>query len=397
MLPEGWQECRLGDLFEHRKEPGRDGLPILSVTMTDGLVRRDELDRKQESALSPDAHLRVEAGDIAYNTMRMWQGAFGLANCSGIVSPAYVVLKVRSNFESAYFAQIFRAPWMLHQFWAYSHGLTEDRLRLYFADFSAIKLSIPSSAEQARIAELLGTWDEAISVARELWAKRIEEAEILRESLIGAILQHAAVPLAEVADVRTGLAKGKTGQRDTIEVPYLRVANVQDGRLDLKEVKLIEVAREHVGRYSLQAGDVLMTEGGDFDKLGRGTVWSGEIDLCLHQNHVFAVRPKPGRVHSGFVAAIAASNYGRSYFMSCAKRSTNLASINSTQLKALPIPLVSMAEQERIVAVIDTAMQVAHGTQKMIDRLIQEKAALMADLLTGKRRVKLNAEAVSTP
>lgn len=260
-----------------------------------------------------------------------------------------------------------------------------------------VALTVPPLGEQSRIAELIGTWDKAISVARELWAKRMEEAEILREKLVGAILQHKAVSLVEVADVRTGLAKGKTGQRDTIEVPYLRVANVQDGRLDLKEVKLIEVAREHVGRYSLQAGDVLMTEGGDFDKLGRGTVWSGEIDLCLHQNHVFAVRPKLGRVHSGFVAAIAASNYGRSYFMSCAKRSTNLASINSTQLKALPIPLVSMAEQERIVAVIDTAMQVAHGTQKMVDRLIQEKAALMTDLLTGKRRVKLNAEAVSTP
>lgn len=259
----------------------------------------------------------------------------------------------------------------------------------------SLVISLPPLDEQRRIASILATWDDAVSVAGELWAKRMEQARLVRETLIGTVLKHARVPLAEVADVRTGLAKGKTGQRDAINVPYLRVANVQDGRLDLREVKLIEVAREHVGRYALQAGDVLMTEGGDFDKLGRGTVWSGEIDPCLHQNHVFAVRPKLGRVLPGFIAAIAASDHGRSYFLSCAKRSTNLASINSTQLKALPIPLVPMAEQERIVAIVDAAMQVAHGTKEMVDRLVQEKAALMADLLTGKRRVHLEREGVA--
>ncbi|RVU43370.1 restriction endonuclease subunit S [Rubrivivax rivuli] len=259
----------------------------------------------------------------------------------------------------------------------------------------AVTVPVPPLEEQRRIASILATWDDAIAVAGALWAKRMEQARLVREMLIGTALKHARFPLAEVADVRTGLAMGKTGQRDVIEVPYLRVANVQDGRLDLREVKLIEVAREHVSRYALQAGDVLMTEGGDFDKLGRGTVWSGEIDPCLHQNHVFAVRPKLGRVLPGFIAAIAASDHGRSYFLSCAKRSTNLASINSTQLKALPIPLVPMAEQERIVAIVDAAMQVAHGTKEMVDRLVQEKAALMADLLTGKRRVHLEREGVA--
>lgn len=96
--------------------------------------------------------------------------------------------------------------------------------------------------------------------------------------------------LSSVAEVRTGIAKGKQNLKDPIELPYLRVANVQDGYIDLSEVKLIQIERNQIERFSLQTGDVLMTEGGDFDKLGRGDVWNGQINPCLHQNHVFAVR-----------------------------------------------------------------------------------------------------------
>lgn len=146
-------------------------------------------------------------------------------------------------------------------------------------------------------------------------------------------------PLHEVADVRTGVAKGKTGLIDPVELPYLRVANVQDSFINLSEVKTIEVERHQIDRYSLKAGDILMTEGGDFDKLGRGAVWNGTLDPCLHQNHVFAVRAKRELVNPLFLSALSGSEYGRTYFLSCAKRSTNLASINSSQLKAFPVLL----------------------------------------------------------
>ena len=90
------------------------------------------------------------------------------------------------------------------------------------------------------------------------------------------------VPLSEVATVQTGLAKGKIVNGEALELPYLRVANVQDGHLDLREIKTVTVSPGDVARFSLQPGDVLFTEGGDFDKLGRGTVWRGEIPDCLH-------------------------------------------------------------------------------------------------------------------
>jgi type I restriction enzyme S subunit len=252
--------------------------------------------------------------------------------------------------------------------------------------FESLSIPCPPLDEQSRIADALQAWDGAISIARAISAKRCEEAELVRERLLQGVMHFEAVPLVELADVRTGLAKGKRAQGFTIEVPYLRVANVQDGRLDLSQVKKIEISPDQLTRYALLPGDVLMTEGGDFDKLGRGTVWNGEIETCLHQNHVFAVRPREDKASSGFIAAIAASEYGRNYFLSCAKRSTNLASINSTQLKALPIPAAPMTEQRRIASIVDVATRAAHASTRLVASLITERAAVMAALLAGRRR-----------
>src|SRR5579862_4022084 len=96
--------------------------------------------------------------------------------------------------------------------------------------------------------------------------------------------------LDAVAMIRTGLALGKRDIKNPVRRPYLRVANVQDGHMLLDEIKHITVSADEVDRYLLMNGDILLTEGGDFDKLGRGTMWRGEIDGCLHQNHIFVVR-----------------------------------------------------------------------------------------------------------
>lgn len=170
----------------------------------------------------------------------------------------------------------------------------------------------------------------------------------------GSSERWSTVPLGEVAAVQTGVAKGKTPKNGSVSLPYLRVANVQDGFLDLSEIKEIEISPAEASRYQLRAGDVLFTEGGDFDKLGRGTVWRGQINPCLHQNHLFAVRPNEQALLPEFLAYVAASPIGRRYFISCSKQSTNLASINSTQLKQFPVPLPPLPEQRRIAAILGT-------------------------------------------
>jgi type I restriction enzyme S subunit len=164
----------------------------------------------------------------------------------------------------------------------------------------------------------------------------------------------ASTPLEKIAKVQTGIAMGKAVNGLTVSVPYLRVANVQDGHVDLSTMKEISVKPAEVDRYSLKKGDVLFTEGGDFDKLGRGTVWNAEIEPCLHQNHVFAVRPDAECLLPEFLAFLAASEHGRRYFQLSSKQSTNLASINSTQLKQFPVLLPPIQKQRKIVAVLQT-------------------------------------------
>ncbi|EMU9121098.1 TPA: restriction endonuclease subunit S [Providencia stuartii] len=195
------------------------------------------------------------------------------------------------------------------------------------------------------------------------------------------------IALEKIAEVRSGVAKGKKGLKAPIEVPYLRVANVQDGHVDLTEVKTIEIEQDKLERYSLKYGDVLMNEGGDYDKLGRGDVWLGQIEPCLHQNHVFAVRPNQDIVDSFFLAALAASNYGKTYFLSCAKRSTNLASINSTQIKEFPVLVPPLPEQKKIAKILSTWDKAISTTEKLIATSQQQKKALMQQLLTGKKRL----------
>jgi type I restriction enzyme S subunit len=169
-------------------------------------------------------------------------------------------------------------------------------------------------------------------------------------------------------------------------MPYLRVANVQDGHFDLSEVKEIEVPRESVKRFRVKAGDILLTEGGDFDKLGRGAVWRGEIKDCVHQNHIFVVRPNSNKLDGRFLAYQTQGPRGRSYFQSCSKQSTNLASINSTQLRQFPTLLPPLPEQRKIAEILSTWDEALEKLDALIEAKERSKKALMQQLLTGKRR-----------
>jgi type I restriction enzyme S subunit len=141
----------------------------------------------------------------------------------------------------------------------------------------------------------------------------------------------------------------------------------------------------------LRAGDVLMTEGGDIDKLGRGCVWSGEIAECLHQNHVFAVRCGL-RLLPAFLAGLMASNHGRAYFQTTAKQTTNLAATNSTTLRAFPLVLPDVAEQEHVLSWIATEtealIRAAADAESEIDLLREYRTRLIADVVTGKLDVR---------
>ena len=198
--------------------------------------------------------------------------------------------------------------------------------------------------------------------------------------------------LKHLAQVRSGIAKGKDMDgKQTVELPYMRVANVQDGHLDLDEVSTIEVEASAVERFSLQPGDVLMNEGGDYDKLGRGALWSGEVSPCLHQNHVFAVRPVEEEL-SEWIAAITQTKYAKFYFMNNAKQSTNLASISQTNVKELPVLLPpKKVRQELLVKAKSEAKAIAEliaHTRDEIALLKELRAATIADAVLGRVDVR---------
>lgn len=270
--------------------------------------------------------------------------------------------------------------------------------------------------EQQKIAEILDVIDKAIALTdthitklkkakagllHDLLTRGIDEhgelrdytrnPELFKRSLLGIIPKDWDVqPLSELAEINSGVTLGRNlSGLGTIELPYLRVANVQDGYLDLSDIKTISVFKQEIIRYLLQAGDVLMNEGGDYDKLGRGTVWYGQILPCLHQNHVFRVRPNQNYLVSEFLALVSGSSYGKKFFILSSKQSTNLASINSTQLKSFPILCPPLAEQKRILKITNVYDIRIHTRENNREKLKILKKGLMSDLLTGRVRVKI--------
>jgi type I restriction enzyme S subunit len=142
----------------------------------------------------------------------------------------------------------------------------------------------------------------------------------------------------------------KPGGKKIVSRPYLRVANVQRGHLDLEQIKEIELPEDEVEKYKLNPDDLLITEGGDWDKVGRTVIWRGEIEECLHQNHVFRARPCSEEFNVHWAELYLNARPARDYFAGSAKQTTNLASINMTQLRSCPFPLPPLEEQARIVA-----------------------------------------------
>lgn len=265
--------------------------------------------------------------------------------------------------------------------------------------FTRLWVAIPEDyVEQAAIARILEAVDTAIERTREA----VRQAQNLDHSLLNDLLEHGIgnnrtskrpehwqmKRVDEVADVGSGVTLGKdVSGFKYMELPYLRVANVQDGHFNLSTVKTVKVRRDEVGRYRLEPGDVLMTEGGDLDKLGRGTLWEGQIPDCLHQNHIFRVRANRLALDPRFFSYVVESDIAKRYFMRVAKRTTNLASTNKTQVRAFRFPVPPLQEQQQIAVLIAAGKATLDVLSRKETALQNLKKALMHDLLTGTVRI----------
>jgi type I restriction enzyme S subunit len=197
----------------------------------------------------------------------------------------------------------------------------------------------------------------------------------------------------DVFVIVSGVTKGqRIPPSEMVEVPYLRVANVQRGSLDLSQVKTIGVRAADVERYRLKGQDILMTEGGDWDKLGRAATWADQIPDCIHQNHVFRLRVPTDDLLPDWVVLYANSDPGRKFFEDCSKQTTNLASINMTQLRSCPLPLPPLAEQHRIVAKVDELMAHCDQLEQQLSQTDQQRRRLLEAVLAEALGGRLTAE-----
>ena len=188
--------------------------------------------------------------------------------------------------------------------------------------------------------------------------------------------------LSQVSELKGGVTKGQRYDSKQVlrEVPYLRVANVQRGFLNLERVITIETSEENIDQLRLIPGDVLFTEGGDRDKLGRGWVWRGEVEECIHQNHVFRARPILDGVIPEFVSWWG-NSFGQDFFSRFGKQTTNLASINLTVLSQFPIPLPPLAEQRRIVAEVERRLSVIQQAEATVEASLVRAERLRQSIL----------------
>ncbi len=198
--------------------------------------------------------------------------------------------------------------------------------------------------------------------------------------------------LDTLGEVRNGVTKGKRyADKQTIQVPYLRVANVQDNYLDLSNIKDIEIGFDELEKYRLQDNDILFNEGGDRDKLGRGYIWKSQIQDCVHQNHVYSVRLYSVSVLPTWINYVRQVNYAKDYFWKFASQTVNLASINATNLRGLPIPLPSLAEQYRVVEEMERRLSVVAALEQTVTATLQRAARLRQSVLRKAFRGELVA------
>ncbi len=239
------------------------------------------------------------------------------------------------------------------------------------AKLNQIRIPLPPIEEQRRIADILHKAHAGRANRQSSLTKLDDLAQSIFFELFGdPVTNPKGWPedklLADCTDIMSGITKGRKlpAGTTTRKVPYLAVVNVQDRRLDLNTVKVIEATEGEISRYRLKHGDLLLTEGGDPDKLGRGSLWNDEISECIHQNHIFRVRVTDDCLTPLFLNWLVGSERGKRYFLKSAKQTTGIASINLRQLRAFPLLTPPLALQQRFSAAIESVSAVTAQVQE---------------------------------
>lgn len=413
-IPATWDVSKIGTLYTQRNEKVSDkDYPPLSVTMK-GILPQLATAAKTDDG---DNRKLVRVGDFAINSRSDRRGSCGISPYDGSVSLINTFLVSRKKMHPGYYDWLFHTTLFADEFYKWGHGIVDDLWTTRWQEMKRILVPVPPYETQSAIAAYLDTQcakiDEIIAQAK----ASIEDYKQWKASIIYEAVTKGLNPNVEMKDsgiewvgnvpahwrvtkiknfvsLRSGITLGKQYPPDAqlVSRPYLRVANVKAEHVDLQDVATIMVTIEEAEKYALKPGELLMTEGGDRDKLGRGTIWHGEIPGCLHQNHVFAVQVDEKYMLTKFLDYLTASPVGREYFDLTAKKTTNLASTNATTILQFSVPIPPLTEQEKIITILDrntaTINEVIAEKETLVSDLESYKKSLIYEVVTGKRYIR---------
>jgi type I restriction enzyme S subunit len=274
---------------------------------------------------------------------------------------------------------------------------TKSRERLKPDDVLSATIPVPPLRKQDGIVVALGEKLGAAARMRAAAERQLVVADGLAKKKLDALFKEGQleswpeVSLPEIADIVAGVTLGRRLEAEQVRmIAYLRVANVKDGYLDLSDLTETPATEVEIARLKLRDGDLVLTEGGDPDKLGRGTIWSSQVAECIHQNHIFRVRLDREVANPVFVSAQFGSAHGKAYFASHAKQTTGIATINQRVLKAFPLRLPplpvqdSIAQEHEALVVAQRRLgETVRETEELVGRL---PAALLRSAFSGDSR-----------
>lgn len=416
-IPSGWLLKKAKYIFQRVQRPLRD-IDGVVTAFRDGQVtlRTNRRTDGFTNSVKEIGYQGVRRNDLVIHAMDGFAGAIGVSDSDGKCSPVCSVC-IPCNNQSVnmyFYGYLVRQLAVTDFILSLAKGIRERSTEFRFSEFSGLMLPIPPIYEQNQIAAFL---DHETAKIDNLIEKQQQLIELLKEKR-QAVVSHAVtkglnpdVPMKDsgvewlgevpehwivrrlkhTANLQSGIPKGKdlTG-KNSISVPMLRVANVQDGYLDLEDVHAIDIEPSQLERYLLRDGDVLMNEGGDNDQLGRGAVWTASIDNCIHQNHVFAIRPQ--NIESDWLDMLTRAAYAKFHFYRVAKQSTNLASISSTNIKETPLLIPPVEERVEILKFIKLQLGRLKKSEELsvnqVALLQERRTALISAAVTGKIDVR---------
>lgn len=363
----------------------------MSVTVADGLLDRKDQQRKTETSLSASQHLLARSGDIAYNMMRMWQGASGLADTDCNVSPAYVVLAPSVAVDRTFASYLFKAPRMLYLFWAYSYGLTDDRLRLYYKEFARIPVQLPDASAQQRIGATLSSIDRLIkTVSAIIVQKRLRRQVVIDDLMEGKRrFEHfgasslKSVPLSIVAAVNP---PERFPSRVGPTVPFISMSDVMDGG-GLSGFQAKPSSQVLGGYTRFRNTDVLVAKITPcFENRKRAIINDAPGDVCLGSTEFHVLRPQD--IEGAYLYYATLTNRFRRYGVSHMVGSAGQKRVPAASLRQYPINLPSRNEQRAVahlLSSLDAEIAILSGYYLAVDALKEMVLADLASPAAGKQ------------